>query len=166
MIISKQLISSAWSRGFIYDRYLCYKCETLENATRYTELKDLPPVLHISLLRFVYDITTYERKKSKHTVIFPAYLDMSRFLSCAGSSTNKENVYELRGVLLHKGPSAYHGHYEAQVYDTMSVYIFCNCTSLTIRFSIVQNNGINLMMKMYLLYHRFMHRIPQKINAF
>jgi hypothetical protein len=27
-------------------------------------------------------------------------------------------VYELRGVLLHKGASAYHGHYEAQVLDT------------------------------------------------
>lgn len=26
-------------------------------------------------------------------------------------------LYELRGVLLHKGASAYHGHYEAQVYD-------------------------------------------------
>lgn len=27
------------------------------------------------------------------------------------------DLYELRGVLLHKGASAYHGHYEAQVYD-------------------------------------------------
>lgn len=30
-------------------------------------------------------------------------------------------VYELRGVLLHKGPSAYHGHYEAQVFDVTYV---------------------------------------------
>ncbi|KAG6332044.1 hypothetical protein ID866_7047 [Astraeus odoratus] len=30
------------------------------------------------------------------------------------------HVYELRGVLLHKGTSAYHGHYEAQVFDTAS----------------------------------------------
>lgn len=28
------------------------------------------------------------------------------------------HVYELAGILLHKGASAYHGHYEAQVYDT------------------------------------------------
>jgi hypothetical protein len=27
------------------------------------------------------------------------------------------DLYELRGVLLHKGASAYHGHYEAQVFD-------------------------------------------------
>lgn len=30
-------------------------------------------------------------------------------------------IYELRGVLLHKGPSAYHGHYEAQVFDVTCV---------------------------------------------
>lgn len=30
---------------------------------------------------------------------------------------DNEEVYELRGVLLHKGQSAYHGHYEAQVYS-------------------------------------------------
>lgn len=28
-----------------------------------------------------------------------------------------DDVYELRGILLHKGSSAYHGHYEAQVHD-------------------------------------------------
>ena len=28
-------------------------------------------------------------------------------------------MYDLRGVLLHKGVSAYHGHYEAQVFDVL-----------------------------------------------
>jgi hypothetical protein len=64
-----------------------------------------------------------ERKKSKHTVTFPTVLDMRRFLptsSAENSPHNNEggNIYELRGVLLHKGTSAYHGHYEAQVFDT------------------------------------------------
>lgn len=31
--------------------------------------------------------------------------------------TGSEETYELRGVLLHKGPSAYHGHYMAKVFD-------------------------------------------------
>ena len=31
------------------------------------------------------------------------------------------NLYELRGVLVHKGTSAYHGHYEAQVFDVQCV---------------------------------------------
>ena len=34
------------------------------------------------------------------------------------------SLYELRGVLLHKGASAHHGHYEAQVYDSRYVLIY------------------------------------------
>lgn len=62
-----------------------------------------------------------ERKKSKYTISFPTTLDMNKFLvhDTKGSNTEQENnVYELAGILLHKGASAYHGHYEAQVYDT------------------------------------------------
>lgn len=59
-------------------------------------------------------------------------LDMNGFLGNAAirkaaiSSTTlqcDDNVYELRGVLLHKGASAYHGHYEAQVYDEVYVLV-------------------------------------------
>ncbi|KAJ7087835.1 hypothetical protein C8R44DRAFT_28584 [Mycena epipterygia] len=105
------------------NQYLCSKCESLQDATRYTDLASLPPVLHFSLLRFVYDTSTMERRKSKHTISFPTTIDMTRFLGSAAerksASTRKSdgNIYELRGVLLHKGKSAYHGHYEAQVFD-------------------------------------------------
>ncbi|KAH6918351.1 hypothetical protein BKA70DRAFT_13800 [Coprinopsis sp. MPI-PUGE-AT-0042] len=106
------------------NQYLCPQCDSLQDATRYTELRQLPPVLHFSLLRFVYDLSTMERKKSKHAITFPAVLKMSQFLgkSARESVVAPEGVeeldYELRGILLHKGNSAYHGHYEAQVYDT------------------------------------------------
>ncbi|KAJ6525652.1 hypothetical protein B0H19DRAFT_585928 [Mycena capillaripes] len=105
------------------NQYLCSKCESLQDATRYTELESLPPVLHFSLLRFVYDLSTMERRKSKYSISFPLTIDMTRFLGNAddrnSASTKKSegNIYELRGVLLHKGKSAYHGHYEAQVFD-------------------------------------------------
>lgn len=109
------------------NKYLCSRCESLQDATRYTELRNLPPVLHFSLLRFVYDFASMERKKSKHNLLFPTTLDMNQFVGSAAArkaaSSNKsagKNIYELRGVLLHKGPSAYHGHYEAQVLDTAS----------------------------------------------
>lgn len=65
-----------------------------------------------------------ERKKSKHNLLFPMILDMSKFVKTdkrangVGGGESTANIYELRGVLLHKGPSAYHGHYEAQVLDT------------------------------------------------
>ncbi|KAG6833695.1 hypothetical protein H0H87_002892 [Tephrocybe sp. NHM501043] len=64
-----------------------------------------------------------ERKKSKHSASFPKTLDMAPFMMSRGEGPSSgihasaDNVYELRGVLLHKGPSAYHGHYEAQVFD-------------------------------------------------
>ncbi|EJD02420.1 cysteine proteinase [Fomitiporia mediterranea MF3/22] len=105
------------------NKYMCAICDSLQDATRYTEIRGLPPVLHISLLRFVYDFATFERKKSKLPLRFPPYLDMKPFLNSAGpgqmvgEETSGTEIYELRGVLLHKGPSAYHGHYEAQVFN-------------------------------------------------
>ncbi|KDQ34247.1 hypothetical protein PLEOSDRAFT_152885 [Pleurotus ostreatus PC15] len=109
------------------NRYLCPQCETLQEATRYTELRELPPVVHFSLLRFVYDVSSMERKKSKHAISFPKTLDMSRFLGSQADRVNNSTdaepgskTYNLRGILLHKGPSAYHGHYEAQVFDSSS----------------------------------------------
>ncbi|KAH9173623.1 cysteine proteinase [Lactarius sanguifluus] len=100
------------------NKYYCSKCQSLEDATRQLVLRRLPPVLHISLLRFVFDLTTFERKKRKHNVSFPVVLDMNRFLGNQ-KRTNEENTYELKGVLVHKGSSAYHGHYEAMVFDVM-----------------------------------------------
>ncbi|TFK92421.1 cysteine proteinase [Polyporus arcularius HHB13444] len=107
------------------NKYYCQQCDSLQDAKRYMELRQLPPVLHFSLLRFVYDISTMERKKSKQTIMFPTFIDMDRFIG--PEETRKQfrkrdvkeskNLYELRGILLHKGASAYHGHYEAQVYD-------------------------------------------------
>lgn len=71
-----------------------------------------------------------ERKKSKNAILFPTVLDMDQFLGSVASrkaavngKSAGENIYELRGVLLHKGSSAYHGHYEAQVYDRTSVAV-------------------------------------------
>lgn len=112
---------------FWHSRYFCSQCDNLQDATRYTELRELPPVLHFSLLRFVYDVSSMERKKSKHSISFPSTIDMNRFLGsesarkAAAAHETDDNVYELRGVLLHKGRSAYHGHYEAQIYDATYV---------------------------------------------
>lgn len=73
-----------------------------------------------------------ERKKQKHAITFPTILDMNQFLvgqasldgpACTNGFQQADAVYELRGILLHKGGSAYHGHYEAQVYDTEYVLI-------------------------------------------
>ncbi|KAI0780996.1 cysteine proteinase, partial [Trametes elegans] len=110
------------------NKYLCQQCDSLQDAKRYTELRQLPPVLHFSLLRFVYDVSTMERKKSKQSIQFPTFIDMDRFLGPVEarkkrgkrSLKDSHNLYALRGILLHKGASAYHGHYEAQVFDVQN----------------------------------------------
>ena len=60
-----------------------------------------------------------ERKKSKQAIAFPRTLDMDRFIK--DPALQGDNTYQLRGVLLHKGQSAYHGHYEAQIFDVKYV---------------------------------------------
>ncbi|KAI0032221.1 cysteine proteinase [Vararia minispora EC-137] len=99
------------------NQYRCSHCSnSLQDAKRQVILRRLPPVLHFSLLRFIFDLTTLERKKSKHPISFPTILDMSQFIR----GSNEDNIYELRGFLLHRGQSAYHGHYEAVVQEAMS----------------------------------------------
>ncbi|KAG8775867.1 hypothetical protein FRC16_004706, partial [Serendipita sp. 398] len=81
-------------------------------------------VLHFSVQRFIFDFENMTRKKSKADVQFPSVIDMGRWIgegdegSRQHDISSEQNVYELRGVLLHKGASAYHGHYEAQVYSS------------------------------------------------
>ncbi|XP_006457981.1 hypothetical protein AGABI2DRAFT_115001 [Agaricus bisporus var. bisporus H97] len=99
------------------DKYHCPQCDELRDATRYTQLSELPPTLHFSLHRFVYDLSTMERRKSKYTISFPTILNMNQFVLEGNHQHEEDNLYELAGILLHKGASAYHGHYEAQVYD-------------------------------------------------
>lgn len=51
-------------------------------------------------------------------VSYPLKLDMGQFLPSPASPAPKPEVwYQLKGVLMHKGKSAQHGHYVAQVHD-------------------------------------------------
>lgn len=117
-------------------RYRCGNCDELRDARRYTELVSFPPVrarplftspsrrreeqvLHFSLLRFTFDLETLERKKSTHSVEFPFTIDMNQFI--CDDAVRQPALYDLKGVLLHKGGSAHHGHYMAEVFDVKSV---------------------------------------------
>lgn len=96
------------------NRYHCSACDSLQDARRFTELRDVPPVLHFTMARFVWD-ETGDRKKCKDAIQFPLGIDMGRFVN-----EGKAGWYDLRGILLHKGASAHHGHYESQVLDAAS----------------------------------------------
>jgi len=84
-----------------------------------------PPLLNISLKRFVFDAKTFSRKKVTDKFAFPAELDLAPYLSydddsdaiAAVSAGDKSGgaMYDLAAVLLHRGQSASHGHYIALV---------------------------------------------------
>jgi ubiquitin carboxyl-terminal hydrolase 48 len=83
-------------------------------------------VLHFSVQRFVFDLKTLGRKKSKNLIKYPPTIDMARWKTTnqptsTPSTSASEDVYDLCGVLIHKGSSAYSGHYESQVLDVRSV---------------------------------------------
>uniref|UniRef100_A0A8C8HWU4 Ubiquitin carboxyl-terminal hydrolase 48 n=1 Tax=Oncorhynchus tshawytscha TaxID=74940 RepID=A0A8C8HWU4_ONCTS len=95
------------------NRYFCESCESKQNATRRIKLHSLPHVLNLQLMRFVFDRQTGHKKKLNTFISFPEQLDMGPFLEGKGIKC----VYELSAVLIHRGVSAYSGHYIAHVRD-------------------------------------------------
>ncbi|KAI3639981.1 hypothetical protein MIR68_001986 [Amoeboaphelidium protococcarum] len=113
------------------NQYFCSVCEGKQDATRFTEFLNLPAVLNFQLLRFQMDFSRGElrRKKVTHAVKFPLVLDMAEYVDRSGDDLEqKPNVlYQLHAVLLHKGESAYSGHYIAHVYDRLNArWVKCN----------------------------------------
>ncbi|KAM0792438.1 hypothetical protein ACM66B_005115 [Microbotryomycetes sp. NB124-2] len=99
------------------NQYFCEQCQAKRDAVRYTELNALPPVLHFSLLRFVFSMKDLTRSKSQALTSYPLELDMGQFLPPDARGAQPSVWYDLKGVLMHKGKSAHHGHYVAQVHD-------------------------------------------------
>jgi len=89
-------------------------------------LLPLPPFLKImnfQLLRFIYDSKTYSKKKVLAPFRFPKSINLSPYVKNddkkdnSSELSNKPQVYDLKAVLCHKGPSAYSGHYVTHVHD-------------------------------------------------
>ena len=71
-------------------------------------------------MRFYIDYRSenFTKKKSRHMVKFPLWIDMAPYLSEEQRvSSNKPEIYDLKAVLLHRGDSAYSGHYISHCYD-------------------------------------------------
>lgn len=93
------------------NQYFCQLCQRKVKATRQIQLKRLPPVLNIQLMRFIYDRSTGQKKKLSNIVQFPELLDLSEYLGLP----RDQYVYELSAVLIHHGVSANSGHYYALI---------------------------------------------------
>uniref|UniRef100_A0A8C1VV87 Ubiquitin carboxyl-terminal hydrolase 48 n=1 Tax=Cyprinus carpio TaxID=7962 RepID=A0A8C1VV87_CYPCA len=94
------------------NRYYCESCQSKQNATRRIKLQSLPRTLNFQLMRFVFDRQSGHKKKLNTFISFPEVLDMRPFLEGQEKCT-----YELSAVLIHRGVSAYSGHYIAHVRD-------------------------------------------------
>ncbi|KAJ7426495.1 Ubiquitin carboxyl-terminal hydrolase 48 [Willisornis vidua] len=95
------------------NRYFCETCQSKQNATRKIRLLSLPCTLNLQLMRFVFDRQTGHKKKLNTYIGFSELLDMEPFME----QKNGLHVYELSAVLIHRGVSAYSGHYIAHVKD-------------------------------------------------
>ncbi|GFG35467.1 hypothetical protein Cfor_09123, partial [Coptotermes formosanus] len=96
------------------DRYHCTVCKAKQDATRNIKLDELPPVLNLALMRFVFDRQKGSKKKLNSYLMFPENLDMSPYLNKPTGSL----CYVLSAVLIHRGHSAYSGHYVAHICDS------------------------------------------------
>ncbi|XP_077385618.1 ubiquitin carboxyl-terminal hydrolase 48 isoform X2 [Festucalex cinctus] len=94
--------------------YFCESCQSKHSATRRIRLHSLPPTLNLQLMRFVFDRQTGHKKKLNTYISFPDQLDMAPFFE---DTKDQKCVYELSAVLIHRGISAYSGHYIAHVKD-------------------------------------------------
>jgi len=91
------------------NQYFCAHCDGKRDATRQLMVKDLPQVLCLSLQRFVFDLKKMDRVKANDKFSFPLELPASMITHAGG------DLYDLEGILLHKGSSARQGHYVAHV---------------------------------------------------
>ncbi|GFO30595.1 ubiquitin carboxyl-terminal hydrolase 40 [Plakobranchus ocellatus] len=101
------------------NQYRCEACKTYTDATKGAKLRNLPPILSISLLRFSYDFVKMSRYKENGRFTFPMEIDMSPF-SEKQESGAEDQTYELFSVVVHRG-SAFGGHYFAYIRDIDSL---------------------------------------------
>lgn len=116
------------------NQYFCDHCGQKQDAARQLIVKDLPPVLCLSLQRFVFDLQVryfactastlhslidsipgvqkMDRVKASDKFSFPIEIDA---YMVTHDAQTKGIMYDLEGILLHKGPSARQGHYVAHV---------------------------------------------------
>ena len=117
------------SKEYLQDsnQYQCRVCHSKQDAIRYIRLDELPTILTIQLMRFVFDMSSLCKKKLKTLNAFPTVLDMRPFMPhCFNDSNSNVNsnvnvnpedyIYELRNAILHRGANADSGHYTCRIF--------------------------------------------------
>lgn len=97
------------------NQYYCDQCGSKQNACRRVRFDKIPPLLNIQLSRYIYDMKTLSKRKVSEKVLLP--LEMNLESETDGSNEPAKHRYILCAVMIHKGKSAYSGHYVAQAMD-------------------------------------------------
>jgi len=85
----------------------------LQDAQKGVIFKAFPPVLHLQLRRFEYDVEKDALVKVNDRHEFPFSIDLGEFLDASADRT-ESHVYKLHGVLVHSG-DLHGGHYFALI---------------------------------------------------
>ncbi|WVQ99731.1 hypothetical protein IAU59_006873 [Kwoniella sp. CBS 9459] len=102
------------------NKYHCPSCLQRRDATRRQYPIVYPPVVHISLMRFMYDYQTMTRKKVKACISYPKEIRLG------------QGDYDLRGVIIHHGTTAHRGHFTCEVWDESErTWLLCNDEEVT-----------------------------------
>ncbi|ORX33688.1 hypothetical protein BD324DRAFT_666297 [Kockovaella imperatae] len=88
----------------------------LQDAKKGVIFQTLPPVLHVQLRRFEYDIEKDALVKINDRHEFPFSIDLGEFLD-ENADRSASHVYKLHGVLVHSG-DLHGGHYFALIKPT------------------------------------------------
>ncbi len=125
-----------------------YRAENhgLQDAEKGVRFIQFPPVLHLQLKRFDFDLTALRNYKIHSRYEFPRELDLRKYVDANSPHKDDPAVYVLQGVMVHSG-TAGGGHYYAFFRPTSSKrwYKFndMRVTKATSEEAIEDNFGIN-----------------------
>ncbi|CAI6345706.1 unnamed protein product [Macrosiphum euphorbiae] len=98
-------------------KYDCEKCQSKQNAVCQTLLTSLPNLLHLKVMRYVFDHNLKITKKLNTVIRCPYTVDMGKYFDVSYESSKEEHVYSLYGVLIHKGKYGNFGHFITHIKD-------------------------------------------------
>lgn len=92
------------------EKYRCSNCKKKRDAYKRMTILEAPTVLMLHLKRFEFSLSGTRIKKTEH-VRFSSKLDLTPYMN----KQDKKVKYNLHGVLIHSGNSAYGGHYYSYI---------------------------------------------------
>ncbi|KAJ3075794.1 hypothetical protein HDU98_006885 [Podochytrium sp. JEL0797] len=95
------------------NKWFCVECGSKQPATRQIRFHRFPRVLNVQILRFRYDVEKQTKRKVKTAIEFPECLNVAGML--VDRPQGEREGYLLTAVLMHRGASAYAGHFIARI---------------------------------------------------